>query len=410
MSEQIKITTFADLIERGALEIGDGYRAKLEELGGDGPLFLRAGLLVEQGFDWASAERFHANVLPKVRSKIGHPGDTMVTTKGNSVGRNAYVPPGVPEFVYSPHLSYWRSADSSQLSSGFLRYWSRSPEFSAQLDSMAHSTDMAPYLSLADQHRLHISLPSIFVQQAIAEMLGALDDKIAINVKIADTALHLAMVHYELSAHNGQFSRAVSMADCAEWFSGGTPRTSEESYWGGNIPWISALSLKSPWIDDSDRKVTSLGAENGTRLMPKGTVIFVVRGSSLDTEFRIGLTQREVAFGQDCKALRAKDGIDPAVLFVAIKSRTAEILRLVDHTGHGAGRLATDLLSKVSIILPEGSVSSQAAATLRPLVEIGAARRTENHNLRELRDILLPKLMSGEIRVRDVEKVVEEVT
>ena len=86
MSEQIKIITFADLMERGFLEIGDGYRAKLEELGGDGPFFLRAGLLVKQGFDWASAERFRADGFPKVRSKLGRPGDTMVTTKGNVSG------------------------------------------------------------------------------------------------------------------------------------------------------------------------------------------------------------------------------------------------------------------------------------------------------------------------------------
>jgi type I restriction enzyme S subunit len=410
MSRQIKITTFADLIEQGVLEIGDGYRAKLEELGGDGPVFLRAGLLVEQGFDWAAAERFRSDTVPKLRSKIGRPGDTMVTTKGNSVGRTAYVPPGAPEFVYSPHLSYWRTADSSQLSSGFLRYWSRSPEFSAQLESMSHSTDMAPYLSLADQRRLRISLPSILIQEAIAKVLGALDDKIAINDQIANTALHLAMAEYEMSAHSGQFSRAVSMADCAEWFSGGTPRTSEESYWGGDIPWISALSLKSPWIDDSDRKVTPLGVKNGTRLMPKGTVIFVVRGSSLDTEFRIGLTQREVAFGQDCKALRARGRIDPAVLFVAIKSRTSEILQLVDHTGHGAGRLATDLISRVTIILPEEHLSPQVNMALRPLVEVGAARHAENHILEKMRDILLPKLMSGEIRVQEAEKIVEQVT
>src|SRR6185437_6880676 len=98
------------------------------------------------------------------------------------------------------------------------------------------------------------------------------------------------------------------------------------------------------------------------------------------------------------------------VLFVAIKSHTPEILGLVDHAGHGTGRLATDLLSKVMLDLPEPEFNAKAAATLRPLIEVGAARQAENRALAKLRNILLPKLMSGEIRVRDAEKVVEDAT
>jgi type I restriction enzyme S subunit len=200
------------------------------------------------------------------------------------------------------------------------------------------------------------------------------------------------------------------MSECGHWISGGTPNTSTEAYWGGEIPWISAASLKSPWVYHSDRKITALGAENGTRLVPKDTIIFVVRGMSLITEFRIGLTRREVSFGQDCKAIVPAAGIDAAVLFLAIKSRTADILRLVDRAGHGTGRLATDLLSKVTLKLPEAKSNVEAAATLRQLINVGATRQAENHKLLELRDTLLPRLMSGEIRVRDAEKVVEDVT
>ena len=39
------VVTFSELINEGVLEIGDGYRAKIDELGGDGPMFLRAGLV-----------------------------------------------------------------------------------------------------------------------------------------------------------------------------------------------------------------------------------------------------------------------------------------------------------------------------------------------------------------------------
>lgn len=257
---------------------------------------------------------------------------------------------------------------------------------------------------------IRIALPGRWEQAAVASLLGALDDKIAVNDRIAETTLELTLATYESWVSLGRLTRSETMADCGRWISGGTPSTSDESYWGGDIPWISASSLKSSWIDSSDRRVTQLGAMNGTRLVPSGTIIFVVRGMSLISEFRIGLTQREVAFGQDCKAILTIPGIDAAVLFLAIKSRTPDILGLVDNAGHGTGRLATDLLSKVTLDLPGAEFSEAAAAVLRPLLAVGAERQAENHSLRELRDTLLPKLMSGEIRVRDAEKVVEDVT
>ncbi|MGW7594723.1 hypothetical protein, partial [Streptomyces rubiginosohelvolus] len=102
------------------------------------------------------------------------------------------------------------------------------------------------------------------------------------------------------------------------------------------------MSLKSRWIDESDRKVTELGAQNGTRLVSAGAVLFVVRGMSLTSEFRVGLTQRRVAFGQDCKALIPLDWIDPLALYLAIVTRSREVLEMVDTAGHGTGRLSTD--------------------------------------------------------------------
>jgi type I restriction enzyme S subunit len=273
-----------------------------------------------------------------------------------------------------------------------------------------NSGSVQPMLNRNYIRDVPIAIPDGEEQEAISAALGALDDKIAVNDLIGANALELALAKYEDWGNDGRLTHFVPMATCGQWMSGGTPHTSDDSYWGGKIPWISASSLKTPWIDDSDRRVTALGAQSGTRLVPADTIIFVVRGMSLTTEFRIGLTQREVAFGQDCKALRPAAGIDPAVLFVAIKSRTPEILGLVDHAGHGTGRLATDLLSKVTLGLPEVEFAANAAAEMRSLIAMGAERHAENRTLCELRDTLLPKLMSGEIRVRDAEKVVEEVT
>ncbi|MFI8088626.1 restriction endonuclease subunit S [Streptomyces sp. NPDC086080] len=144
----------------------------------------------------------------------------------------------------------------------------------------------------------------------------------------------------------------VRLADAGRWMSGGTPSTSNEAYWDGDIPWISGASMKQFRITDSERRVTRLGAENGSRLVDKGAVLFIVRGMSLKSEFRIGVTQREVAFGQDCKALVPDGGIDPYYLAHAMRVLTPTILSMVEETSHGSGRLDTNRLNALEIGFP----------------------------------------------------------
>ena len=67
---------------------------------------------------------------------------------------------------------------------------------------------------------------------------------------------------------------------------------------------------------------------------------------SLKTEFRVGVTERQVAFGQDCKAIIPAPGIDGKFLALALKARSRQILAMVDEAGHGTGRLPTDLISR----------------------------------------------------------------
>ncbi|WP_197043712.1 restriction endonuclease subunit S [Saccharothrix sp. NRRL B-16314] len=145
----------------------------------------------------------------------------------------------------------------------------------------------------------------------------------------------------------------VELGRIGTWLSGGTPSTANPAYWDGEIPWISAASLKSFEIGESERRVTELGARSGTRKVPSGTVIFVVRGMSLKNEFRVGVTNREVAFGQDCKAILTPAGVGPRFLAYSLKVRENEILAMVDEAGHGTGRLPSQQIASLRIGLPD---------------------------------------------------------
>lgn len=146
--------------------------------------------------------------------------------------------------------------------------------------------------------------------------------------------------------------KSVRLRDAGVWLSGGTPSTDEPRFWDGKIPWISAASLKDFYICDSDRRLTHSGVSGGSRLVPRGSVLFIVRGMSLKKEFRVGVTKREVAFGQDCKAIIPLPGIDGRFLAMALKVRENEILRMVDEAGHGTGRLPTELIASLEINIP----------------------------------------------------------
>lgn len=163
--------------------------------------------------------------------------------------------------------------------------------------------------------------------------------------------------------------RSVRLADVGRWWSGGTPSTAVRRYWDGDIPWISAASLKEFEIRDSERRITRLAASTGSRLVPAGTVLFVVRGMSLKSEFRVGVTQREVAFGQDCKAILPSSEVDARFLAYSLVANSGRILKIVDEAGHGTGRLSTDQLSKVTVGVPDKSEQRHIVEVLESVDE-----------------------------------------
>lgn len=157
------------------------------------------------------------------------------------------------------------------------------------------------------------------------------------------------------------------LKDCAVWYSGGTPNKATPRYWGGSIPWISARSLNDFFVSDSEDRVTEEGARNGTRLVPKDSILFIVRGMSLKSEFRMGIATRPVTFNQDLKALVAVDDVVPAYLAYAIRSKTTEILQMVGEAGHGTGVLPTDRIQALEIPVPSLEEQHAVAAILGAL-------------------------------------------
>ena len=183
-------TTLNQLAARSVLEFSDGYRTRKDELDQTGFRIVRAGDLHSGRAHFDGPDFVSATMARGIGRKAVQPGDVALTTKG-TVGRAALVG-DVPEpAVYSPQICYFRVLDDSVLNSQFLLCWFRSEGFWSQASYLMSATDMAPYLSLKDIGNLSVDLPDLATQTAIADVLGALDDKIAANERMLELNLRL---------------------------------------------------------------------------------------------------------------------------------------------------------------------------------------------------------------------------
>ncbi len=134
--------------------------------------------------------------------------------------------------------------------------------------------------------------------------------------------------------------------------SGGTPSKSNPKYWDGDIPWVSCKDMKGSRLHDSEDHLTQLGSRNGTRLVPEGTTLIVVRGMILAKHFPVAVTKRQVAFNQDLKAVQCHPGVHPQFIFYWLQGNAYNILGLADEAAHGTKRLQTDRLLNLPLALP----------------------------------------------------------
>ena len=173
-----------------------------------------------------------------------------------------------------------------------------------------------------------------------------------------------------------------TLGEVADFLSGGTPAKSCAEYWGGSIPWVSAKDMKRFRIEDTEDHVTEVGVDNGTKLVPEGTVLLLARGMTLINDVPICVARRPVAFNQDVKALRAKPCIASEYLPYLLLGNKRRLLSLVDLAGHGTGRLNSDEIKALDIVLPACPEQQRAIARiLGPLDDKIELNRRMNETL-----------------------------
>ncbi len=191
----------------------------------------------------------------------------------------------------------------------------------------------------------------------------------------------------------------ATLRDIASFISGGTPSKQESGFWGGSFPWVSAKDMHDAIVVDSELRLTEAGRAAVRRTAPRHATLMVVRGMSLMTEVRIAWCAREVAFNQDLRAFVARDGASPEFLYLWLSSSRPDLMHMVDTASHGTGRILTDRLEAMAVAKPHGDCRREFTEQVRPLIALRESLMMESLKLAQLRDYLLPKLLSGEVRV-----------
>jgi type I restriction enzyme S subunit len=353
---------------------------------------------------------------------MAHPGDIVVTQRG-TLGQVALIPLDSPFERYILSQSQMKvSVNPERADAEFVYFALLAPDAQRHFQEDAIRSGV-PHINLSTLRVFEIPLPPLFEQRAIAHALRTVQRARETTEQVLAAARELKRsllgylftfgplapvdtVRLWLREGVGATVRSdwplVSLREAATWLSGGTPSTTNPDYWGGGIPWLSASSMTDFFLVDSERRVTDLGARHGTRLVPENTTIAVVRGMSLRTEFRVGITTRKMAFGQDCKALIPAKEFNPLFFAYALKAQSPAILKMVDRSGHGTGRLGTDRLEQVEIPLPSAEEQELVSQILLAADRKIAVEEQRREVLEGLFTSLLFELMTGRSRVRDV--------
>jgi type I restriction enzyme S subunit len=280
-------------------------------------------------------------------------------------------------------------------------------------------------------------IPPLEEQRAIAHILGTLDDKIELNRRRNQTLEAMAralfqdwFVHFGPVRAKTEGRQPYLPADLWQLFpdrlgdegkpegwkmqplselltiiGGGTPKTSVDEYWNGDIPWFSVMDTPSAsevFVVATEKCITAYGlAGSSARLIPKGTTIISARG----TVGNLAIAGREMTFNQSCYGLRGVDGAGDYFVYLTAQKMVSQLKSMA----HGSvfSTITLQTFEAIQRPVPSSGVLAAFEGLVTGWFDAMLSNVEESRSLAQLRDTLLPRLISGQLRIADAEKFVE---
>jgi len=383
---------------------------------------------IEAANNWVSRERarlLKANIHPAGATAFAKIGVALTYNRRRLLVRDTVVDNNMMTAIPDPN---W-------VASEFFYYLLTTLDFNDIVSGTA-----LPYLTQRDLEGLPVSVPSIPVQQAIARILGALDDKIELNRKMNETLEQMARAIFKAcftypyeglpmlmagkppssfplplgeggrrssEGHVGMIDSPIgpipkgwrpgTIEDMAEVVGGSTPSTTNPTFWeNGTHHWATPKDLATldvPALLDTERSVTDAGLQQiSSGLLPAGTVLL----SSRAPIGYLAVAEVPVAINQGFIAMRPKGHVSNLFLLHWARFNHDEIVGRANGTTFL--EISKSNFRPIPVVSPLPNVMIDFDSRLRPMYQRVVANARESRTLAAIRDTLLPKLMSGEIR------------
>lgn len=319
----------------------------------------------------------------------------------------------------------------------FLYYYFASPAGLHALDTIRRHVAVAG-ITGTDLANLSLVVPPPRQQQEIARVLGTLDDKIELNLRMSEALEEIVRTTFRdwfvdfgptRAKAEGRASYLVpelwelfpnalddegkpvgwtisEIGNEVQAVGGGTPSTKEASYWeGGEHHWATPKDLSkltSPVLLRTAKRITEAGVGKiGSGLLPVGTVLL----SSRAPIGYLAIAEVPTAVNQGFIAMVCQKRLSNTFVLFWCRENLDHIKDISG--GSTFAEISKRAFRPIPVVVPSQPILAAYDRLTRPLYVRIVANAKENNTLAEVRDVLLPKLMSGEARIADAEKAVE---
>ncbi len=407
MKSNFKITSIQELEDKGIIKkIEDGNHGNDHPTSGDfipaGIPFITARDLKNNSLNLETCNFLSKNQSDSLRIGFAKPGDVLLTHKG-TMGRVAIVPEIQDYIMLSPQVTYYRTDDSA-LNNTFLFYAFQESFFQQQLDSFSEQTTRR-YIGILEQRILKIRYTDIDTQKKIALILGKFDSLIT-NLKnqnflldqFLDALFKSWFVDFDgvkefEGSELGSIPKGwkVDHLDNIAVFQNGLALQKYRPVNDSFLPVIKIREMKNGISKNTEKARIDLEEKY---IVNTGDVLFSWSGT-LELIF---WSLSKGALNQHLFKVTSKN-FSKWFYYMWIKFHLDEFRRIAEGKVTTMGHIQKHHLSEALVLIPELQVLEKMNNIMNPISEKIIQNKIFIENLSQNKNILLPKLMSGEIRV-----------
>ena len=280
------------------------------------------------------------------------------------------------------------------------------------LNYLSKTSTAVPIINKSTFANYEIEIPNIKEQKRIGKILSSLDDKIELNRRINDNLEQQAQALFKSwfvdfdPFKDGKFVeselgripkgwRVERLGSVCKCLLGGTPSRNKEEYWNGKIAWINSGEINEFRITKPSEYITQEGLKkSATKLLPKKTTVLAITGATLG---QVSLLEIDSCANQSVIGLLENEDIFHEYIYPLIKNRIDDLCSHM--TGGAQQHINKNNVEQLEILVPPKKILVEYKQIATPIYSLISNICFESQKISKLRDSLLPRLMSGELKL-----------